>query len=102
MPIDPAMKEDATRSLHRSSGSFELVLSPVILALLGLWLDRAIGTTPIFTIGFAVVGFAGAAVMTYYRYGYSMRQLQADAPWAGHRSSADRNRSHPTHRDGSA
>ena len=31
---------ELTRSLHRSAGSFELVFAPVIMALVGLWLDR--------------------------------------------------------------
>ena len=54
-PSDPAAKEQATRSLQRSSGSFELVLAPVITALLGLWLDRTIGTVPLFTVLLAVL-----------------------------------------------
>lgn len=89
MPIDPAIKQDATRSLHRSSGSFELVMSPVLLALLGLWLDRAVGTTPLFIVLFAVVGFTGAAVKLYFTYGHSMRQLQAEGAWVGHRPNAE-------------
>ena len=81
MPISPEAKEDATRSLHRSSASFELVLAPVITALLGLWLDRTIGTVPLFTVTLAVFGFAGAAISVYYQYNHRMAQLRAESPW---------------------
>jgi len=93
MPTDstaaaPDTGTEMTRSLHRSSGSFELAFAPVLMALLGLWLDRTIGTLPLFTIVFAVVGVVGATVKAYYSYGHSMRELQEQGPWAGHRSSA--------------
>lgn len=73
-----------TRSLHRSHGSFELALAPAIMALLGLWLDRTIGTVPLFTLVFAAAGIAGAFAKIYYRYRNSMAELDADAPWQGH------------------
>jgi F0F1-type ATP synthase assembly protein I len=81
VPISPEAKEDATRSLQRSSGSFELVLAPVITALLGLWLDRTIGTVPLFTVMFSVFGFAGAAISVYYQYNHRMDRLRAESPW---------------------
>jgi len=37
---DDGSQTELTRSLHRSAGSFELVFAPVIMALIGLWLDR--------------------------------------------------------------
>ena len=60
---------------HRSTGSFELVLSPLILGFLGFLLDRAIGTVPVFAILFAIAGMAGAACRVYYGYRYAMVQL---------------------------
>ena len=54
--------------VHRSSGSFELVLAPVLLGFLGFWIDRTLGTTPFITIVLSVVGIAGAVVKTYYEY----------------------------------
>ena len=47
---DDGSQTELTRSLHRSAGSFELVFAPVIMALIGLWLDRMFGTTPNFVI----------------------------------------------------
>ena len=53
---------------HRSSGSFELVLAPVLLGLLGFWLDRRLDIVPVLTILFSIVGIAGAVIKTYYGY----------------------------------
>ena len=71
----PATSAQLTSSLQRSSGSFELTLAPVLMALLGLWLDRTVGTVPVFTVCLAVLGMAGAAASLYYRYDRSMRRL---------------------------
>jgi F0F1-type ATP synthase assembly protein I len=63
---------------HRSHGGFELALSPVILALLGLWLDRTVGTTPLFCVLFAVVAFVGVAVKIFYVYRHGMAAFEAE------------------------
>lgn len=68
--------------MNRSHGSFELALAPAILALLGLWLDRTIGTVPLFTLILALVGIAGSFAKIYYQYKASMAALDADAPWS--------------------
>lgn len=83
MPADnSSLKQDATRSLNRSHGSFELALAPVILALLGLWLDRTVDTVPLFTLVFAVVGVLGSFTKIYYGYRHSMAELERSTPWA--------------------
>ncbi len=88
MPADLATTtHETTRQLNRSHGSFELALAPVILGLLGLWLDRTLGTVPVFLVLFTVLGFAGAGVKIYYTYRYQMEQHQAEVPWKGHESS---------------
>jgi hypothetical protein len=63
---DSQRRELSNDIFYRSTGSFELVLSPAILGFLGFLLDRAIGTVPIFTILFALAGIAGAACRVYY------------------------------------
>ena len=68
--------------MRRSTGSFELVASPLLLALVGLGLDRLFGTTPLLVIIFAVVGFAGASIKMFYSYKLEMQQHEAEAPWA--------------------
>jgi len=88
MPADFATNtHETTRQLNRSHGSFELALAPVILGLLGLWLDRTLGTVPVFMILFTVLGFAGAGIKIYFTYRYQMEQHQQEVPWKGHESS---------------
>ena len=68
--------------MHRTTGGFELVFSPLLLALVGYGLDRLLGTLPLFTIVFAVVGLAGAVAKMYFTYRYEMEQHEANGPWA--------------------
>ena len=68
--------------MHRTTGGFELVFSPLLLALVGYGLDRLLGTLPVFTIVFAVVGLAGAVAKMYFTYRYEMEQHEANGPWA--------------------
>lgn len=88
MPDLTTTTHETTRQLHRSHGSFELALAPVILGLLGLLLDRALGTVPVFLVLFTVLGFAGAGVKIFYTYRYEMAQHEAGLAWKGHDSSA--------------
>ena len=83
--MDPSQRRDMTQSMHRSLGSYELVLSPLLLALVGLWLDRTIGTTPLLVILFAVVGFAGACIKIYVQYDAEMAEHEANGPWVRRR-----------------
>lgn len=62
---------------HRSSGSFELVLGPVLMALIGLFIDSKADTRPLFTLVLTVWGMAGAFVLIYYRY---RRQMESSGP----------------------
>jgi F0F1-type ATP synthase assembly protein I len=75
MSTEPDLRSDATKWLHRSSASYELAFAPVLLALLGLWLDRTVGTTPVFTVTFAVLGVAGAMTRAWYGYRHAMQQV---------------------------
>jgi len=68
--------------MHRTTGGFELVFSPLLLALVGYGLDRLLGTLPLLTIVFAVVGLAGAVAKMYFTYRYEMEQHEANGPWA--------------------
>jgi F0F1-type ATP synthase assembly protein I len=79
-----SVAREATRSLHRSHGSFELALAPVILALLGLWLDRTVGTVPLFAVLFAVLGIVGAFAKVYFEYRHLMAEHDQQGPWVGH------------------
>ncbi len=68
--------------MNRSTGSFELVLSPLLLGLIGYLLDRAVGTTPVLTVLCVVLALAGAAIKIYYGYGREMAAHDEGKPWA--------------------
>ncbi len=87
MPEHSSTTKDATRSLNRSHGSFELAFAPVLLALGGLWLDRTLDTVPVFTLIGALVGVLGAFTKVYYSYKHSMAALDEQGAWVGHASS---------------
>lgn len=69
--------------LNKGNGSFELVMSPLLLALVGLWLDDSVThTTPWMTVIFALLGLTGSVVKIYYGYQAKMAELTAAAPWS--------------------
>lgn len=83
-----ATRPALTDGLLRSSGGYELVLAAVILGLIGLALDRQLGWTPVLTIVFSVLGFAGAVVSVWARYRAEISRL--DAETAALRAAANR------------
>lgn len=80
--MDDSQGRELTRSMHRSTGSFELVLSPVLLGLFGFLADRWLGTLPVLTVICVLVGFSGACVRLYYGYKHEMAQHEIGQPWA--------------------
>jgi hypothetical protein len=80
--VDDSQRRELNDDVHRSSGSFELVVSPLLLAAIGYGLDRWLGLLPVLTILFAVVGLTGVCVKLYYGYRFEMDQHEAMAPWA--------------------
>ncbi|MEM9467865.1 MAG: AtpZ/AtpI family protein [Actinomycetota bacterium] len=66
--MDASDKRDLQEAIWRSSGGFDLVLAPVIIALLGLWIDSAAGTRPVFMLAFLAFGTVGAVLKVYYDY----------------------------------
>lgn len=84
MHVDTAQRREVTQGLWRSSGGYELALSPAVLALVGLWIDGRLGLTPLVTVIAAVLGFVGAAVKLYYTYQHDMVELEQAGPWAKH------------------
>jgi len=67
--------------MNRSAGGYELVLSPLILALIGFGIDKLFGTVPVFTVLFAVLGLVGVVVKLYIDYRTAMEQHDAAGPW---------------------
>ena len=58
--------------VKKSSGSYELVVSVVLMGLIGYGLDRWLDLLPIFTATLSIVGFLGASISIYFRYKESM------------------------------
>jgi F0F1-type ATP synthase assembly protein I len=61
----------------------EMAASPMILTLLGLAVDRRLGTVPLFTIVMLVVGMAGAFARAFYTYEHQCRLEEERRPWGG-------------------
>lgn len=68
--------------MHRTTGGYELVFSPLLLAVIGYGLDRLFGTVPVLTIVLAVLGLVGAVTKLYFTYRSDMEQHEAAGPWA--------------------
>ncbi len=46
--------------------AFEVVFTPIILALIGVFIDYRLNTAPIFTLGLLVFGVVGMAIKLWY------------------------------------
>jgi F0F1-type ATP synthase assembly protein I len=59
---------------------FEIGLTPVVFGAIGLLVDRAAGTTPVFTIVFVIFGVVGLGLRYFYTYRYLMAEQDAAGP----------------------
>lgn len=66
------------RDISQSSGGYDMVLAGVLFALIGLWIDKRIGTVPLFTIVLTIVGFTGSVLNVYYRYKRDIERIEAE------------------------
>ncbi len=80
--MDSSERRELTQQVHRSTGAYELVLSPLILGLIGFGLDRWLGTTPALTVTFVIAGLVGASAKIYFTYKAEMEMHEAQGPWA--------------------
>ncbi|MEO6120733.1 MAG: AtpZ/AtpI family protein [Acidimicrobiales bacterium] len=70
--------------------AFEMVVTPMLFGLGGWFLDRRLGTIPLFSLVLGLVALVGIMVRMYYAYQADMERHQREAPWArrplsGHR-----------------
>jgi len=56
--------------------AFELVLTPAVFGVLGWLADRALGTTPLFTIVLSLTALAVVTGLTIWRYEHEMRRSE--------------------------
>ncbi len=71
-------KSTLGQDLGNSSGGYEMVFAGVIFSLVGVWLDRQLGWTPILTIVLAILGFVGGVAAVYYRYQRDIAEVEAE------------------------
>lgn len=64
------------------SQSLELVVGPLLFALLGVWIDSRLGTAPWFAVGLLVFSAAGATISAYYRFQARAEAHDEGKPWA--------------------
>jgi F0F1-type ATP synthase assembly protein I len=62
------------------SRGFELVVTPLVFAVLGWFLDRWLGTTPLLAVLLGAFGFAGVCVRSYLQYTAQMSEHDAALP----------------------
>jgi len=80
--VTVSQRREITEQMNRSAGGYELVFSPLILALIGFGIDKLLGTVPVFTVLFAVLGLVGVVVKIYFNYRAEMEEHDAAGPWA--------------------
>jgi F0F1-type ATP synthase assembly protein I len=81
--VDLKARQDLNQGFGNALGlAVEMVGTPMIFGLLGLLLDRWLGTSPVFTLVLFLFGVIGMAVKTYYAYVEKMKREEADTPWA--------------------
>jgi F0F1-type ATP synthase assembly protein I len=76
----------ANQQLYNGFGNgfaraFELAVTPAIFGFLGYLLDRAVGTSPVFLIVFALLCVIGMGIRMYYGYDQAMRREEAESTW---------------------
>ncbi len=59
----------------------EIVVTPLLFALLGWWLDGRFGTGPVLAIAFGLFGIVGQAIRIYYQYRARMEREEEGKPW---------------------
>ena len=70
------------QELHNGqSGAFELVVASLLFALLGVFLDRVLGTGPLLAFAFGFIGLAGGVYRLVTDYGRRMKQAEEGKPW---------------------
>jgi F0F1-type ATP synthase assembly protein I len=80
--VNVSQRRELTKEMHRTTGGYELAFSPLLLALIGFGIDKLLGTLPLFTIAFAVLGLVGAVTKIYFQYRTEMEHHEANGPWA--------------------
>lgn len=84
-----AFSDDMTRGI-------ELVATPLVVGLLGWFLDHAAGTAPLFTIVFVLFAVVATLVKMWYGYDAEMRSHEAAGRWTRSAEAASSGDDHVT------
>lgn len=68
--------------------AFEMAVTPILFALLGVFLDGQFGTRPLLTVILAVFAMVGAFLRTWYHYLNRVQAIEDGKVW--HRRAAAR------------
>lgn len=90
--VNPLDREAYAEATHRGYGEatgrgLELALVLIVFGAVGWLVDRLAGTSPIFFLVFALVGFAGVAVKLWLGYDLEMEHHDEGAVWSRTRRS---------------
>ena len=61
--------------------AFEFAVTPILFALLGLWLDSRYGTGHLWVVVLSVLGIAGVCITGIYRYKAKVEKEEEGKPW---------------------
>jgi hypothetical protein len=59
----------------------EIVVTPLLFAALGYWLDGLFGIRPVLTAVLGALGLVGVAARSYYAYKAAMDRAEEGKPW---------------------
>jgi F0F1-type ATP synthase assembly protein I len=59
----------------------EMVLTPLLFAAVGWWLDGRFGTGPLLALLLGLLGLAGEAMHVYYTYRAGIARAEEGKPW---------------------
>jgi len=79
-------EQEERRQLNQGFGAslnnaFEIAVIPAVFAGFGWLVDSVVGTWPVFTTIFAILGLVGVFTKLYYGYSRKMLRLEEAGPW---------------------
>lgn len=81
--VSPNYKRDSYNGFGEGlSRAFELAATPAIFGAVGYFIDRRVGSTPAFMIGFLVFAVVGMFVRMYFGYTAEMDAHEQKNVWA--------------------
>lgn len=63
----------------------EMVVTPLLFALAGWWLDGRFGTGPVLALVLGGLGVVGVGARTYYAYRAAIERQEEGKPWTANR-----------------